>query len=158
MKLVDVVFQGNSQKVYTYKTNLNLILNGVYEIVADNETTYTNPVKVISITEYTKKAPSVKYVREITKAKLVEAPSKPTGGIERVVVNPEKKATAIIWVDGTKTVVKCQDGEEYDAEKGIALCFMKRAFHNRGCFNDIFRKWIPVEEEEEVNEQLTISY
>lgn len=40
-------------------------------------------------------------------------------------------ATIVIWADNTKTVVKCMEGDEYDPEKGLALCFMKRALCNK---------------------------
>ena len=51
--------------------------------------------------------------------------------------------TVVIWEDGTKTVVKCQDGDEYSAETGLALCIAKKALGNMPNFNNIFRKWIP---------------
>lgn len=51
-------------------------------------------------------------------------------------------ATIINWVDGTKTVVKCQDGDTFDKEKGIALCFMKKALDNKSSFNNVFNKYI----------------
>lgn len=54
-------------------------------------------------------------------------------------------ATIILWKDGTKTVVKCQNGEIYDKEKGIALCFMKRALGNKGNFNNVIKKAIQKE-------------
>jgi hypothetical protein len=38
-------------------------------------------------------------------------------------------ATIIFWIDGTKTVVKC-DGEEYDPEKGFAMAVCKKVFGN----------------------------
>lgn len=66
--------------------------------------------------------------------------------IDNVIFN--YPATIVFWKDGTKTVVKCQYGEIYDKEKGIALCFMKKYFDNKGYFNDIFRKWINEDEEE----------
>ena len=58
-----------------------------------------------------------------------------------------KPATIIIWDDGVKTVVKCQDDEPYDAEKGIALCYMKRFVGNKGNYNNVFKKWITEEED-----------
>ena len=64
--------------------------------------------------------------------------------IEKVIFN--YPATIVFWKDGTKTIVKCQYGEVYDKEKGIALCFMKKFFENKGYFNDIFKKYI-VEDE-----------
>lgn len=36
-------------------------------------------------------------------------------------------ATIVIWDDGTKTVVKCQEGDSFDPEKGVAMAVMKRA-------------------------------
>ena len=61
--------------------------------------------------------------------------------IERVIFNPP--ATIVLWEGGTKTVVKCNDGDEYSPEHGLALCIAKRAFANKGNYNDVFRKWIP---------------
>lgn len=60
--------------------------------------------------------------------------------IKKVIFN--NPATIVIWVDGSKTVVICQDGEEFDKEKGLALCYMKKALGNKGNFNNIFREWI----------------
>ena len=54
-------------------------------------------------------------------------------------------ATIIKWSDGVKTVVKCQKGDTYDHEKGLAMAVMKRFFGNKGSFNDVFKKWLPKE-------------
>ena len=35
-------------------------------------------------------------------------------------------ATIVFWQDGSKTVVKCGEGETYDKEKGILWAFYKR--------------------------------
>lgn len=35
--------------------------------------------------------------------------------------------TIILWKDGTKTIAKTSDGEMFDPEKGVAICFMKKA-------------------------------
>ncbi len=61
--------------------------------------------------------------------------------IERVIFNDP--ATIVIWSDKTKTVVKCQPGDAYDPEKGLALCISKKFFGNKGNFNEVFKKWIP---------------
>lgn len=58
-------------------------------------------------------------------------------------------ATIILWDDDTKTVVKCNpEYDTFDPEKGIALCFMKKALGNRGKFNDILKKGIEDNEQE----------
>ena len=46
----------------------------------------------------------------------------------RVVFNPP--ATVVLWEDGTKTVVKCDERDGYDAMTGVALCYMKKALGN----------------------------
>lgn len=60
--------------------------------------------------------------------------------IEKVIYN--YPATIVIWKDGTKTVVKCQEGDMFDFEKGLAMCFAKKALGNKGNFNDVLRKHI----------------
>ena len=143
MKLVKVKFENSYfDKVYYYRTRFNLIKGGVYDIWADKTTHYCNPVTVIDDNVSTRELPVGVAIREITSAKVVGAPPKPTGGIENIYLNEDKGTVVIKWVDGTKTKVKCQDNELFDAEKGIALCFMKRAFFNRGCYNDVFKKYV----------------
>lgn len=51
-------------------------------------------------------------------------------------------ATIVLWEDGTKTVVKCQDGDTFDQEKGIALCFMKKSLGNKSNFNNMIKKYL----------------
>ena len=68
--------------------------------------------------------------------------------IKDVIFN--EPATIIIWKDGTKTVVKCQEGEGYDPEKGLAMAISKKALGNKGNYCEVFKKWLP--EEEEVND------
>jgi hypothetical protein len=61
--------------------------------------------------------------------------------IEKVIFNDP--ATIVIWDDGTKTVVKCQEGDKYNAELGLAMCISKKYFGNKGNFNEVFKKWVP---------------
>lgn len=65
--------------------------------------------------------------------------------IKNVIFNDP--ATIVFWSDGTKTVVKCQDGEPYDAEKGLAMAISKKALGNKGNYCNVFKKWLPEEEE-----------
>ena len=70
--------------------------------------------------------------------------------IKDVIFN--EPATIILWADGTKTVVKCQEGEDYDPEKGMAMAISKKALGNKGNYCEVFKKWLPEVEEEEVND------
>ena len=56
---------------------------------------------------------------------------------KRVIFNAP--ATIVLWRDGSKTVVTCKKGDQYDPEKGLALCFMKKALGNKGNFNNILK-------------------
>lgn len=51
-------------------------------------------------------------------------------------------ATIVFWNDDTKTVVKAQDGEKYDKEKGLAMCIVKKALGNKGNYYDVIKRWI----------------
>lgn len=58
---------------------------------------------------------------------------------KKVIFNPP--ATIVIWNDNTKTIVKCGENDLYDPEKGLALCFMKRAFGNdNNAFHKVLNK------------------
>lgn len=61
--------------------------------------------------------------------------------IENVIFNGP--ATIVKWSDGTKTVVKAQDGEIVDYEKGLAMAISKRALGNEGNYYNTFAKWLP---------------
>lgn len=50
-------------------------------------------------------------------------------------------ATIVLWEDGTKTVVKIQNDEEYDPEKGLAMAIAKKALGNKGSYFDVFKKY-----------------
>lgn len=60
--------------------------------------------------------------------------------IKNVVFN--NPATIVMWADGTKTVVKCQDGDIYDPEKGLAMAISKKIMGNAGNYYDIFNYWL----------------
>lgn len=64
---------------------------------------------------------------------------RPTLKIKKVIFNDP--ATIVIWADGEKTVVKCQNGEPYDPEKGLAMAITKRALGNKGNYFDEIKKW-----------------
>lgn len=68
------------------------------------------------------------------------------GFIKKVKFNPP--ATIVFWTDDTKTVVKC-NGEDYDPEKGLAMCISKKFLGDKGNYYEVFKKWLPKEEETE---------
>lgn len=60
--------------------------------------------------------------------------------IENVIFNGP--ATIVVWKDGTKTVVKCQEGDTFDDWKGLATAIAKRALGDKSNYNEVFKKWI----------------
>ena len=57
--------------------------------------------------------------------------------------------TVVIFEDGTKSIVRCQEGETFDPEKGLAMAICKKVLGtNKSGSNyyDEFKKWLPKEE------------
>jgi hypothetical protein len=56
---------------------------------------------------------------------------------ERVIFN--EPATIVFWEDGTKTIVKTMENDEYDPEVGFAMAFCKKTFGSdyKKIFKDI---------------------
>ena len=75
----------------------------------------------------------------VSRATLIPKPTNYLPEIKSVKFNGP--ATIVFWADGTKTVVKCQDGDDYSEEVGLAMCIVKKAFGNTSKYNDIFKKW-----------------
>lgn len=60
--------------------------------------------------------------------------------IKKVIFSPP--ATIIIWDDNTKTIVKAQEDEPYDPEKGMAMCIAKHIYGDRGSYYNVFSEWL----------------
>ena len=74
--------------------------------------------------------------------------------IKNVIFNDP--ATIVFWEDGTKTVVKCQDGDEFDPEKGLAMAIAKKAYGNKGNYCNKIKKWLPKEEQVDTNRSIFV--
>lgn len=80
------------------------------------------------------------YVNAIHRIDRMERSEQSAKTIEKVIFNPP--ATIVLWADGTKTVVKCQDDELFDPEKGLAMAFMKKMLGNKGNYYNTVDKWV----------------
>lgn len=60
--------------------------------------------------------------------------------IKNVIFN--EPATIVFWADGTKTVVKCQEGDIFDPEKGLTMAITKKALGNQGNYCNEIKKWV----------------
>ena len=62
--------------------------------------------------------------------------------IKKVIFNDP--ATIVYWTDGTKTIVKCNDGDTYSPERGLLMAIAKKFLGgNAGRYNNELRKWLP---------------
>lgn len=60
--------------------------------------------------------------------------------IKNVIFNDP--ATIVFWHDGTKTVVKCDETDIFDPEKGLAMAISKKFLGNQGNYYNEIRKWV----------------
>lgn len=70
----------------------------------------------------------------------------PSNPIKQVIFNGP--ATIVYWKDGSKTVVKCQEGAVNDPEKGFAMAVARHYFCNilgMSRYDGIFKKYLPRE-------------
>lgn len=72
--------------------------------------------------------------------------------IEQVIFHDP--ATIVYWMDRTITVVKCQDGDVYDPEKGLAMAISKKALGNKDNYYDVFKYWLPEEDVETLDRRI----
>lgn len=67
--------------------------------------------------------------------------------IKKVIFNDP--ATIVFWKDGTKTIVRCREGAEFDPEKGLAMA-ISRHYLCDICglerYDGIFKRYMPKEE------------
>lgn len=59
--------------------------------------------------------------------------------IKEVIFN--SPATIVFWKDGSKTVVKAQNDETFDPEKGLAMAIAKKTMGNKGNYYNEIKKW-----------------
>ena len=78
--------------------------------------------------------------KELQKAINMIMNSNHTPKIVDVIFNDP--ATIVKWSDQTKTVVKCQEGDRFDPEKGLVMAIAKKYYGNKGSFNDEIKKWL----------------
>lgn len=75
--------------------------------------------------------------------------------IKNVIFN--EPATIVFWADNTKTVVKCQEGDEFDPEKGLTMAITKKIFGNKGNYCNEIKKWCePYYEKMEMEQECDI--
>ena len=67
--------------------------------------------------------------------------------IKNVIFNDP--ATVVYWTDETKTVVKCQEGDIFDPEKGLAMAIAKKTLGNQGNYFKEIKKWTETYEDKE---------
>lgn len=63
--------------------------------------------------------------------------------IQSILANKNKGVFTVVWKDNTHTSIHLQEGDTWDDEKALAMCFVKKMKGNKGNFNDIFTIEMP---------------
>ena len=161
-KMVEVRFLGTNDKTYMFITKLNLNLGEWYNIYTKESGGYNSPIKVVKLYPLNHlydvciykeiiRAEQITLHTKMDKTKFFTTDIFTNSNIDRVWFNPVKGTTVVRWNDGSKTMVRCQKGDTFDKEKGLALCYMKKTLGNKGNFNEILKKWC-YDETEKVEE------
>ena len=61
--------------------------------------------------------------------------------VKNLYFNKAKGITVVVWADKSITKVTCYN-EDFDEEKGLAMCYMKKVLGNKGNFNNKLNKWL----------------
>lgn len=75
--------------------------------------------------------------------------------IKDVIFN--EPATIVFWSDSTKTVVKCQEDDIYDPEKGLAMAISKKVLGNGYDYYNIVKKYLKKYEKQAFNPSLEVT-
>ena len=136
---------------------LNNILGSIEDRMNGKEgekekmTTNTNTTNIAGSFTCTKHVPMDTKVRDsfektyIEYGKAFKAPQRyssyqyPIPQIKNVIFN--YPATIVFWNDDTKTVVKCDERDQFDPEKGITMAFFKKMHGNIGHYFEEIKKW-----------------
>ena len=88
------------------------------------------------------------FIEAVDKERKKEIKKTCDTAIRNVYFNAKAGTTVVMWKDGGKTIVRCQNGEKFDYEKGLAMAIAK---HYMGgdtpYYNEVFKKWVPKEED-----------
>lgn len=88
------------------------------------------------------------FIEAIEKERKKEIKKTCDTAIKNVYFDAKAGTTVVIWKDGSKTIVRCQNGEKFDYEKGLAMAIVK---HYMGgdtpYYNEVFKKWVPKKED-----------
>lgn len=105
-----------------------------FEITRVNPRTAFTINRVVEIRKAKKRKPDTDAQQKVCQVMVEEAlkdamMSLTPDSIKKVIYNDP--ATIIFWSDGTKTIVKCMEDEEYDPEKGFMAAVTKKVFGDK---------------------------
>lgn len=81
----------------------------------------------------------IKFAKRMVNTMINSVYGIPKNSIKDVIFNPP--ATIVMWKDGSKTVVKAQNDETFDPEKGLAMAIAKKALGNQGNYFETIKKY-----------------
>lgn len=131
----------NTQRLYN-----NMFGGSWYRNNAIEKVIFNDPTTIVYWHDHTKTVVIYQNDKSFDREKgLAMAISAKSFGAEKIIFrNPD---TIICWNDGSETMVSTQNDEPYDSEKGFYVAIAKKHFGNKGSFNNVFKKYLPKNEE-----------
>ena len=123
---LDVVVDGTGESICTTLSNVELLTKGQYLEEKEKQENMMRPTTMnMTLTGGTL---TFSYGNHFDPSTIKDV----------IFNNP---ATIILWKDGTKTVVKCQEGDIFNPELGFLAAVLKKLCGNKGNYNDVVKKW-----------------
>lgn len=124
---------------YTLKNTCDIMSDDIAKLCRDDISVTKQLAKDLLNTAYGINSKTLK--EEI---QMKTQPKSACNPIKKVIFNDP--ATIVFWKDGTKTIVKCQEGAEFDPEKGLAMA-ISRHYLCDICglerYDGIFKRYMP---------------
>lgn len=63
---------------------------------------------------------------------------------KKIIVKPNDEMIIVLWQDGTKTIVKCCEDDNFDVDNGIARAYIKKIYGTNGKFRKQYKDLIDI--------------
>ena len=134
-ELAQIDYTINAYKVWIDTTKWDGNVSGIMRAIYDRCGYMENHL-------YHKVKANVEMIKRTRRHKVHVYPIESTPLVSNAIKNVifDEPATIVYWVDGSKTVVICQEGDIYDEEKGLAMAIAKKALGNNYAAGGRFKK------------------
>jgi hypothetical protein len=131
------------------ESNMNNVTWFIKSTDVDCGSPYSSPEITVELSGMIDRETKINEIIEDLHRRIGDPKYSRSRGISKPYVDPMRikdvifndPATIVFWADGTKTVVKCQEGDEFDPEKGLTMAIAKKVYGNKGHYFETVKKW-----------------